>query len=105
MNCAPAGAGGLAVDLDKDAINRLLERNCPNVLKVHDIWTECAPAEKLYIQTDWVGTTLRDLLALKWRFEGPYWFDVVWAIAHGVSQAHQYNIIHGDLKPANGSPQ
>lgn len=83
-------------------MERLLGKNCPNVVTIHDIWTESVVNEKLYIQMDWVGTTLQDLLALNWRFEGPYWFDLAWAIAHGVSQAHQYGIIHGDLNPANG---
>jgi serine/threonine protein kinase len=88
-----------------DAINKLREKQCPNIVNIHDVWTEWTPSEKLYIQTDWVGTTLRDLLRLQWTFEGPFWFDIVWAITHGISQAHQYNIVHGDLKPANGSPQ
>jgi serine/threonine protein kinase len=52
---------------------------------------------------DWVGTTFRHLLELGWKFEGSQWFDVAWAIAHGISQAHQHGIIHGDLKPGHGS--
>ena len=90
--------------MDSNSIEKLKEKHCPNVINIHDVWREREGTEKLYIQMDWVGTTLRNLLDLQWGFEGPYWVDVVWAIAHGVSQAHQHGIIHGDLKPANGVP-
>ena len=103
VTCMPPGVGGLAVDLDREVLNGLLQKQYPNIVNIRDIWSEITVNEKLYIQMDWVATSLRDLLALGWRFEGSHWFDVVWAIAHGVSQAHQYGVVHGDLKPANSS--
>jgi serine/threonine protein kinase len=91
--------------VDIDAIYKFLKKNHPNIVNIHNVWTERVFDEKLFIQMDWVGATTRNLLELGWRFEGSYWFDVAWAIAHGISQAHQHGIVHGDLKLSNGSTQ
>ena len=97
------GSGGLAVDLDDDLIKWLLGKQWPNFINLYDAWTESAVAEKLYIQMDWAGQTIRDLLLLGWKFAGPHWFDIMRGIANGLSQAHQFSLVHGDLKMSNSS--
>ena len=97
------GSGGLSVDLDEDLIKSLLTKQWPNFINMQDTWKESAVSEKLYIQMDWAGQTIRDLLPLGWKFIGPHWFDVMRGIANGLSQVHQHGIVHGDLKPSNSS--
>jgi serine/threonine protein kinase len=94
-------SGGLSVDLDEDLIKWLVTKQWPNFINMHDTWKETTITEKLYIRMDWAGQTIRDLLPLGWKFIGPHWLDVMRGIANGLSQAHQYSIVHGDLKPSN----
>lgn len=96
--------GGLSVDLDEQILSRLASLHWPNFIKVHDVWTEKGPlAEKICIRMDVALTTLRGLLRLGWKYNNaPPWLDIMRGIANGLSQAHQFSIVHGDLKPSNG---
>ena len=96
--------GGLSVDLDEQLLSRLPSLHWPNFIKVHDVWTEKGPlTEKICIRMDVALTTLRGLLRLGWKYNSaPPWLDIMRGIANGLSQAHQFSIVHGDLKPSNG---
>ena len=54
---------------------------------------------------DVAASTLRVLINMGWKYNSTIpWLDIMRGVAHGLSQPHLYRIVHGDLKPSNGSP-
>jgi serine/threonine protein kinase len=92
---------GITVDINMPLIFSMVGKRWPNVVTIHDAWKEETNPESFCIQMDFYGTTLRVCWKLEWRFTRVVWFDILWGIANGLSQAHSSNIVHGDLKGSN----
>lgn len=75
----------------------------PNLIKVYEMWdeTQVSIATRLCVLMDWTGTSLQALISCGTKYEGLAWYEIMRGIANGVSQAHTYRIVHGDLKPSN----
>jgi serine/threonine protein kinase len=94
--------GGLFVNLDEEVIGHLHGKDLTNIIRIHDAWKEHSDPEIYCIMMACAGTSLRMLLNQGFAYSGRQWFDVMRGVANGLSQAHQWGIIHGDLTPSNG---
>jgi serine/threonine protein kinase len=104
VTCASDNPGGLCVDLDETVFEKLVQRPLPNVVRIRETWKEQILAEKFCIRMDYIGNTLKALLEQGNTYVGLFWFDIMAPLANGLLQAHQCDIIHGDLRPQNGIP-
>ena len=74
----------------------------PNIVDVTDYGVDPNSGGLPYLVMEYLeGRTLRDVLKTRHTLPFPEALEVFRAVAAGLDRAHQQNIVHGDLKPAN----